>query len=66
MSFFLLYFALGNKIETIMRKLAHFLFIEHPARLLVTVGLIALAIHWGFFGFMLLSVPIFAMWERYF
>ena len=66
MSFFLRYFALGNKTETIMRKLAHFLFVEHPARLLVTVGLIALAIHWGFFGFMLLSVPIFVMWERYF
>ena len=47
-----------------MKKALHFLFIEHPALLLVTVGLVALAIHWGFFGFMLLSVPIFALWEE--
>lgn len=64
MSFFLRYFALGNKTETIMRKLAHFLFIEHPLRLLATLGLLALAIHWGFFGFALLSVPMFAIWEN--
>lgn len=49
-----------------MKRAIRFLFIEHPVRLLVTVGLVALAIHWGFLGFMLLSVPLFALWERYF
>lgn len=42
-----------------------FLFVrQHLGRIVLTIGLLALAIHWGFFGFMLLSVPIFALWEK--
>ena len=46
-----------------MKRIFHFVIIEHPFRLLATVGLLALAIHWGFLGFVLLSVPMFAIWE---
>ena len=66
-SIFLRYFATEKPItKQVMKRAIRFLFIEHPVRLLVTVGLVALAIHWGFLGFMLLSVPLFALWERYF
>ena len=42
-----------------------FLFVrQHLGRIVLTIGLVALAIHWGFFGFMLMSVPIFALWEK--
>jgi hypothetical protein len=47
-----------------MKRIFHFIVIEHPVRSLVMVGLLALAIHWGFLGFMLLSVPMFALWEN--
>jgi hypothetical protein len=36
----------------------------HPFRTLATIGMLALSIHWGFLGFMLLSVPMFALWEN--
>lgn len=36
----------------------------HPFRTLATIGMLALAIHWGFLGFILLSVPMFALWEE--
>ena len=64
MSKIMLYFALGNQQERFMKKVLHFVFIEHPLRLLATLGLLALAIHWGFLGFALLSVPMFAIWEN--
>lgn len=35
----------------------------HPFRTLATIGLLALAIHWGILGFLLLSVPILALWD---
>ena len=42
-----------------------FLFVrQHLGRIVLTIGLLALAIHWGMLGFVLLSVPIFALWER--
>lgn len=37
---------------------------QHLGRIVLTIGLLALAIHWGMLGFVLLSVPIFALWER--
>lgn len=41
-----------------------FLFLaKHWLRTLVTIGLLALSIHWGMLGFALLSVPMFAIWE---
>lgn len=64
MSKIMLYFALGNQQERFMKKALRFIFIEHPLRLLVTLGLLALAIHWGMLGFVLLSVPMFAIWEN--
>ena len=36
----------------------------HPFRTLATIGMLALSIHWGFLGFMLLSVPMFALWDN--
>lgn len=42
-----------------------FLFVrQHLGRILLTIGLFALMFHWGFFGFVLLSVPTFALWEN--
>ena len=42
-----------------------FLFVrQHLGRIVLTIGLLALAIQWGVLGFVLLSVPIFALWER--
>ena len=42
-----------------------FLFVrQHLGRIVLTIGLLALAIHWGFLGFILLSVPMFALWEE--
>lgn len=64
MSKIMLYFALGNQQERFMKKALRFIFIEHPFRLLVTLGLLALAIHWGMLGLVLLSVPMFAIWEN--
>ena len=36
----------------------------HPFRTLATLGMLALLIHWDVFGFVLLSVPIFALWDN--
>ena len=36
----------------------------HPFRSLMTIGLLALIIHWDVFGFVILSVPMFALWEN--
>ena len=47
-----------------MKRIFHFIVIEHPFRSLMTIGLLALAIHWDVFGFVLLSVPIFALWDN--
>lgn len=63
MSKILRYFATETKNKQVMKRIFHFIIIEHPIRSLVTVGLLALAIHWGFLGFILLSVPMFALWE---
>ena len=59
----MLYFATETKNKQDMKRIFRTI-IEHPIRVLVTIGLLALAIHWGFFGFMLLSVPMFALWEN--
>lgn len=36
---------------------------RHYFRLLLTIGLVALMFHWGYFGFLLLSVPTLAVWR---
>lgn len=46
-----------------MRKFLAFVG-EHFLRILATIGLVALMIHWGIFGFAILSVPTFALWEN--
>lgn len=45
-----------------MKKVFVFI-LAHPWRALFTLGLLMLAYHWGMLGFVLLSVPIFAIWE---
>ena len=46
-----------------MKKVLFFLW-ANRVRSLVTIGLFALMIHWGFFGFLLLSVPTLAVWRN--
>lgn len=45
-----------------MKKVFAFI-LAHPWRALFTLGLLMLAYHWGMLGLVLLSVPIFAIWE---
>ena len=47
-----------------MKQIFIFFAVEHPVRSLVTIGLFALMIHWGFFGFLLLSVLVLAVWRE--
>jgi len=37
---------------------------KHPYRTIATVLLVALMFHWGYFGFLLLSVPVLAVWRN--
>ena len=46
-----------------MKKVLTFLW-ANRVRSLVTIGLVALMIHWGFFGFLFLSVPVLAVWRK--
>ena len=47
-----------------MKQALRFLFVKHPFRTLATIALIGLMIHWGFYGFLLLSVPTLAVWRN--
>ena len=47
-----------------MKQAIRFLFVKHPFRTLATIALIGLMIHWGYFGFLLLSVPTLAVWRN--
>lgn len=47
-----------------MKQAFRFLFVKHPFRTLATIALIGLMIHWGFYGFLLLSVPTLAVWRN--
>lgn len=47
-----------------MKQALRFLFVKHPFRTLATIALLGLMIHWGFYGFLLLSVPTLAVWRN--
>lgn len=47
-----------------MKQAFRFLFVKHPFRTLATIALLGLMIHWGFYGFLLLSVPTLAVWRN--
>jgi len=47
-----------------MKQVFRFLLVKHPFRTLATIALLGLMIHWGYFGFLLLSVPALAVWRN--